>query len=86
MLAQLLLMVICTLLLLIATAMTIKNADHDTIEDLYKPTDSRSSILRHLAEEKEEQKILVDLATEKLSSGPLEPCLCSADNVKKTLA
>jgi hypothetical protein len=53
MLRQLLLMVIFALLLLIVTAMTIKNADRDTIENLYKPPDSRSSILRHLAEEKE---------------------------------
>jgi len=60
-------MVICALLLLIATVMTIKNADRDTIEDVSKPTDSRSSILRPLAEEKEEQPTLVDLAAEKFS-------------------
>jgi hypothetical protein len=66
--------------------MTIKNSDRNAMEDITQPTESRSSILRHLAENKEEQPTVVNLAAEEFSLRPPDPCLCSANDIKKALA
>jgi hypothetical protein len=50
----LLMVVFSALLIVFATAMTIKNADRNTMEDLTESADSRYSILRYLAEKNEE--------------------------------
>ena len=54
--------VFCALIIVVAAALTIKNADKNTKEDQTEPTDSRPSFLRHLAENKEEQLTLANLA------------------------
>ena len=69
----------------IATAMTIKHADQNIIEDLPEPTDSRPSLLRDLAEKKKEQPTLVDLANDEFSLRTPKPCECIANEIKKTL-
>jgi hypothetical protein len=79
-------LVSCAKLIVIATAMTIKNADRKTQEDLTEPANSSSSLLRHLAENKQEQPNLVNFAEEEFSLMPPDPCKCSADYIKKTLA
>ncbi len=56
------LVVFCALIIVVAAAITIKNADSNTMEDNTEPTDSRPSLLRHLAENKEEQPTLTNLA------------------------
>ena len=70
----------------IATAMTIKHADHNIIEDLPEPTDSRPSLLRDLAEKKKEQPTIVDFAADEFSLRTPKPCECIANEIKKTLA
>ena len=52
MLARYLIMVIYAFIIVIATAMTNKNPDRNTIKNLAEPGESRSSILRHLAGKK----------------------------------
>ncbi len=49
-------------IIVVAAAITIKNADSNTKEDHTETTDSRPSLLRHLAENKEEQPTLANLA------------------------
>jgi len=78
--------VFCALLTVVATAMTIKNADRNTIENITEPTDSRSSILRHLADKNEEKPTVVNFTAEKISLRPPDPCQCSANDVKEALA
>jgi hypothetical protein len=80
MLPQYLLMVIfCALLIVVVTAMTIKNVYRETTEDLTEPANSRSSLLRHLTENKQEQPTLVNFAEEEFSLRPRDPCKCYAD-------
>ena len=62
MLARYLIMVIYAFIIVIATAMTNKNPDRNTIKNLAEPGESRSSILRHLAGKKEDNPSIVDLA------------------------
>ncbi len=78
--------VFCALILVVAAAITIKIADTNTIENHTEPNNSSPSLLRHLAEKKEEQPTLANLAEEKFSFRPLEPCQCSAYGVKLNLA
>ena len=70
MLARYLIMVIYAFIIVIATAMTNKNPDRNTLKDLAEPTDSHSSILRHLAGKKEENPGIVDLVPDEYSLMP----------------
>ena len=78
--------VFCALLIVIATAMTIKNADQNTIENITELTDLRSSILRHLADKNEEKLTVFNLTAEKFSLRTPDSCHCSANYVKDALA
>jgi hypothetical protein len=66
--------VFSALLKVVAAAMKIKNADRNTMEDLTEPTDSRSSILRHLADKNKKQPTAVNFAAEEFSLRPPDPC------------
>ncbi len=44
------LIVFCALIIIVTAAITIKNANINTMEDHTEPTDSRPSFLRHLSE------------------------------------
>ena len=70
MLARYLIMVIYAFIIVIPTAMTNKNPDRNTMKDLEEPSDSRSSILRHLAGKKEDNPSIVDLAPDEYSLMP----------------
>ena len=56
------------------------------MEDLTESTDSRSSILRHLADKNKKQPTAVNFAAEKFGLRPPDPCQCNANDVKQTLA
>ena len=75
-----------TLIILIAKAMNIKHSDPNTTEYLTELIDSRPSLLRLLAEKKEEQPNLVNSTADDFSIRPPEPCDCSANEFKKALA
>ena len=70
----LLMVVFSALLIVIAAAMKIKNADRNTMEDLTEPTDSRSGILRHLADKNKKQPTAVNFTAEEFSLRPPDPC------------
>ena len=71
---------------LTAQIATVKHTEQNTIQDLQEPTDSRPSLLRDLAEKKEEHPTLIDFAADEFSLIAPKPCECSANEVKKTLA
>ncbi len=77
---------LAALLILIAKAMKIKHSYPKTTETLTNLIDSRPSLLRLLAEKKEEQPTLVNCAADEFSLRLLEPCDCSANGFKKALA
>jgi hypothetical protein len=56
----LLIVVFCALLIVIATAMTIKNAEYNIIENITEPTELRSSFMRYLADKNEEKPTVVN--------------------------
>ena len=55
------------LIAVFATAITIRHADKNTIKDLTEQTDSNPSLLRLLAEKKEENSTVVNFAADGFS-------------------
>ena len=56
------LVVFCALIIIVAAAIKTKNSDTNPMKDHTEPAYSRPSLLRHLAENKEEQPTPANLA------------------------
>jgi hypothetical protein len=86
MLARLLLMVLCALIIVITTAITIKISDPNTTEDFTELTHSNFIIHGHLEGEKEKKPTVVDFSANEFNLRPPKPCECSLNDLRQALA